>query len=117
MGLTYAQVRVTGSKASEELQLLVDTGSLYTWIHGRVLDNLGASGLGERRFRTIEGRDITRRVGEAVIESSGERATRIVVFAEEGDAQVMGADSLEGLGLELDPTTRRLKKVEAFIAY
>ncbi len=117
MGLTYAQVRVIGSTGSEDLQLLVDTGSLYTWIHKQILENLGASNLGERRFRTIEGRDIARKVGEAILESSGERATRIVVYAEESDAQVLGVDSLEGLGLELDPTSRRLKKVEAFVAY
>jgi len=117
MGLTYAQVRVTGPKTSEELRLLVDTGSLYTWIHRATLERLGTTELGERRFRTIEGRDIRRKVGEAVIELSAERATRIIVYAEEGDAEVLGADSLEGLGLELDPLSKRLKKVEAFIAY
>jgi predicted aspartyl protease len=52
-----------------------------------------------------------------VIESSGEKATRIVVYADERDAQVLGVDSLEGLGLEVDPTSKRLKKVESFIAY
>jgi len=52
-----------------------------------------------------------------VVESSGEKATRIVVFAMEGDAQVLGVDSLEGLGLEVDPTSKQLKKVESFLAY
>ena len=28
-----------------------------------------------------------------------------------------GSDSLEGLGLEVDPTSKRLKKVETLIAY
>lgn len=78
---------------------------------------MGVSDLGTLKFTSIEGRDIERQVGEAVIESSGEKATRIVVYADERDAQVLGVDSLEGLGLEVDPTSKRLKKVESLIAY
>ncbi|WP_252900964.1 hypothetical protein [Vulcanisaeta sp. JCM 14467] len=68
------------------------------------------------RFRTIEGRVIERDIGEVIIESMGERATTIVVFAQEGDAEVLGAYSLEGLRLEVDPVTRQLKKVKALLA-
>jgi len=117
MGLTYAQLRIIGPRASDELELLVDTGSLYTWIQKKNLEKLGVSPVGKRKFRTIEGRELVRQIGETVMELSGEKATRIVVFAEEGDAQVLGADSLEGLAFEVDPTTKRLKKVEAFVAY
>jgi clan AA aspartic protease len=117
MGMTYAEVRISGSKSRDELRLLVDTGSLYTWIEKEILDRVGASKLGNRKFKTIEGREIERQVGEAVVESTGEKATRIVVFAMEGDAQVLGVDSLEGLGLEVDPTSKRLKKVESVLAY
>jgi len=116
MGLTL-KLRMSGSEASEEVELTVDTGSTYTWVAESKLRVIGAKSLGKRNFRTIEGREIVRNVGEAVLEFGGEEATRIVVFAEPGDAEVLGVDSLEGLGLEVDPTTRRLKKVEAFIAY
>ncbi len=68
------------------------------------------------RFRTIDGKIVEREIGEAVIECLGERATRIIVFAENGDAEVLGIDALEGLRLEIDPTTRQLKKVEALLA-
>jgi len=47
----------------------------------------------------------------------GERCTSIVVFAEGGDAQVLGAVSLEGLGLEVDPKTKELEKTKVFAAY
>ena len=30
---------------------------------------------------------------------------------------VLGVEALEGLGFEVDPVTKQLKKVEAFIAY
>jgi predicted aspartyl protease len=117
MGLTLAKLTLTGSEATREVELLVDTGSIYTWVAESTLLLIGAKSLGKRNFRTIEGREIVRNVGEAMLEFAGERATRIVVFAEPGDAEVLGVDSLEGLGLEVDPTTKRLKKVEAFLAY
>ena len=47
----------------------------------------------------------------------GESATTIVVFGKVGDAAVLGSYSLEGLGLLVDPVTKKLRKVEAFIAY
>ncbi|WP_225876105.1 hypothetical protein [Infirmifilum lucidum] len=46
----------------------------------------------------------------------GEKATRVVVFAEEGDAEVLGVDALEGLRLEVDPVTRQLGKTGALLA-
>jgi len=117
MGLTSAKVTISGAKTSEQLELLVDTGSIYTWVSRDTLSRIGPRPLGRRSFRTIEGGEIVRDVGEATVELAGERATRIVVYAEPSDVQVLGVDSLEGLGLEVDPTTRRLKKVEAFAAY
>ena len=68
------------------------------------------------RFRTTEGRVIEREIGEAVVECLGERATTIVVFAEDEDAEVLGIYSLEDLRLEVDPVTRQLRKVEALLA-
>jgi len=72
--------------------------------------------MGRRVFRTVEGKLVEREVGEALIECEGERATTIVVFAEEGDVEVLGVHALEGLGLEVDPTTKELRKSEAILA-
>lgn len=46
----------------------------------------------------------------------GEEATTIIVFAEEGDVEVLGIYALEGLGLEVDPATKELRKSEAILA-
>mgnify|MGYP000630870347 CR=1 FL=1 len=69
--------------------------------------------MSRRRFRTIENRIIERDVGEAVIECLDRKATSIVVFAEETDNKVLGLHALEGLGLEVDPITKRLRETEA----
>jgi predicted aspartyl protease len=97
----------------------VGTGSIFTWIDNGSLKELGIEPLAEKRkkFRTVEGRGILRDLGEATLELAGDRATRIVVFAEKGDFAVLGADSLEGLGFEIDPVSKNLKKLESFAAY
>jgi len=119
-GLTYADVTVWSENGASRrsFNLLVDTGSVFTWIDKQALQELGIVPKSKgKKFRTIEGREIFRDVGEAALEINGERATRIVVFAEKGDGAVLGVDSLEGLGFEVDPTTKTLKKTEAFAAY
>ena len=119
MGNTTAKVRICNPKEPTkciDLDLIVDTGSTYTWVRASRLRELGIEPMARVRFRTIEGRVIERDISEVVIECMGERATRIVVFAQESDAEVLGVDALEGLRLEVDPVTRQLKKVEALPA-
>jgi len=119
MGHTVAAVRVCnpwdGSRCFE-VELIVDTGSTYTWIRRERLEAIGVKPSGVRRFRTIEGKTVEREVGEAAIECLGERATSIVVFAEKDDVEVMGVVALESLALEVDPITKQLKKSESLLA-
>ncbi len=119
MGHTLAKVRIYNAHDLSrllDLELLVDTGSTYSWIRRERLEGLGIKPMTKWKFRTIEGRLIKRDMGEAVIECLGEKATRIVVFAEKNDAEVLGVDALEGLRLEVDPVTKQLRKIEALLA-
>lgn len=118
MGHTVARVTLHGPDMckSEQIELLVDTGSTYTWVSNEVLEGLNMEAKTARKFKTIDGRMLERKVGEALIEYMNEKATRIVVFADKGDAEVLGVDALEGLGLEVDPTTKQLRKAEALLA-
>jgi predicted aspartyl protease len=80
------------------------------------LEELAVQPSTARNFRTMDGRTLKREVGEVLLEYAGERATRMVVFAEAADAQVLGDDALEGLGLEVDPISKELRKSEALLA-
>ena len=119
MGHTTAAVKICnpqdGTKCVET-ELIVDTGSTYTWIKRERLEAIGVKPSKARKFRSMEGRTIEREVGEAVIECLGERAMSIVVFAERDDVEVMGVVALESLALEVDPVTRQLKKAESLLA-
>lgn len=118
MGHTYAKVRVYNLDLSnfKELELIVNTCSTYTWISKKALEELGIGREAVRRFRTIEGRTVERAIGMGIIECLGLRAPTVFVFAEEGDLEVLGVYALEGLGLEIDPIAKELRKVEAILA-
>lgn len=118
MGHSYAKLPVYDKslRRAEEVELLVDTGSTYTWIPKQLMERLGIVPTTKRKFRTMDGRLLEREIAEAILDYEGEKATRIVVFALEGDATVLGVDALEGLMLEVDPTTKRLKRLEAALA-
>lgn len=118
MGHVYVKVKILSLDltASEEVELMVDSGSTYTWVSEQVLERLGIKKERDKEFKTIEGRLPRRNTGMGVVELMGERAPTILVFAQEGDAKVLGVHALEGLGFEFDPVKRELKKVEAILA-
>ena len=85
-------------------RMLVDTGSEYTWVPGQTLDKLGI----EREKKDLEfimanGQKVTRSVGFAIIRVEKSFTVDEVVFAEKGDLLLLGARSLEGLSLVVDP--------------
>src|SRR5437899_12824776 len=106
MGHTYVDITIYGrdSTRSKSIRLLVDTGSTNTWVGSKLLRELAIQPLKEREFRTVEGRKPRRRVGEALIEAFGEKATTIVAFAEKNDARVLGGHPLDEVARQLIPT-------------
>ncbi|HYY91207.1 MAG TPA: hypothetical protein VE955_04405 [Candidatus Dormibacteraeota bacterium] len=115
--MTRAKLILKGPREKTDLELLVDTGSLYTWISGSILKKVGVSPTSHRKFTTIEGRILERPIGDALIEYKGDSAHCVVVFAQEDDVNVMGMTALENLGLEVDPTRETLKRVESLAAF
>lgn len=96
-------------KSAEVTQLLVDTGSTYTWISENVLDQLGiVRSKKDRTFIMANGQHITRSVGYAFIFTNGTETVDEVVFAQPGDLQLLGARSLEGLNLRIDTVAQKL---------
>jgi len=114
VGLTYAKVRASNLMKPEvkrELELLVDTGSILTWMSRESLEALDIKPRGFRQFKTIEGKLIERETGVVVLEYEGLEAVSEVVFAEEGDGSVMGVTTLESLGFRVNPLTGKLEYI------
>ncbi len=109
VGITRATITLMGEKESE-VELIVDTGSILTWVKRGTLQKIGVKPRWEKEFRTIEGRIIKRKTGLIAIRHDGAEAGIEVVFGDRGDAEVLGVTALEGLGMEVDPVTRVLKR-------
>jgi len=89
-------------------ETLVDTGSEYTWVPRRVLEDLGIRAQRIQAFEVADGRRIERDIGYALVRAGGMEAPDLVVFAEPGDMTLLGAHSLEGLNLKIDPVRKAL---------
>jgi predicted aspartyl protease len=97
------------SKSAVLPKVLVDTGSEYTWVPATTLEKIGISR--EKKdvpFVMANGQRVTRSVGFAIIRLDKHFTVDEVVFAEPGDLLLLGARSLEGLNLTVDPSRKRL---------
>lgn len=119
VGIVHADLTVFSPDGSRSgtFHLIADPGALWTWLPQDALARLGIEPTDTGKFRTIDGRDIDRRIADASVECVGRRGIRRIVFAELGDSTVLGADTMEGLGLEVDPVHRRVKPMDAVPAY
>lgn len=88
--------------------VMVDTGSEYTWIPTDVLVELGVAPVRVDRFETADGRILERDVGFALVYAGGRSGPSVVVFAQEGDMILLGAHGLEGLNLRIDLARKEL---------
>ena len=113
MGTFHIKCRVENaverSRSAVVSNVLVDTGSEYTWIPTRTLEKLGI----EREKKDVpfimaNGQLVTRSVGFAIIRVDKCFTIDEVVFAEKGDLLLLGARTLEGLNLTVDERRKKL---------
>jgi predicted aspartyl protease len=113
MGMFVARCKIENivdrSKSVIIAQALVDTGSEYTWIPATTLEKIGVQR--EKKdltFVMANGQQVTRSVGFAIIRLDKFFTVDEVVFAEKGDLLLLGARTLEGLNLVVDPRQKKL---------
>jgi predicted aspartyl protease len=95
---------------------LVDTGAELTWAPTAALESLGISRQKQLGFRTADGRAVFRDIGYAIVHAGGTETIDEVVFAEPGDMTLLGARSLEGLNLRVDPRSKQLVDAGPIVA-
>lgn len=87
---------------------LVDTGAELSWFPADALESLGIQRRTKWRFRQADGTIIERWTGPAFVNVAGRSATDDVVFGEPGDLVLIGARSLGGLNVRVEPREKRL---------
>ena len=110
---------------TRNVQATVDTGAAYTTLPGSLLREIGVAPVGKRRFLLAERlrpggesggsaiaahdqRRIELDCGEARASINGESVATLVVFGEDDAPALLGAYTLEGLALAVDPVEQRL---------
>ncbi len=111
MGLLFVNGTIESARAPRRrrtLRFLVDTGAFYTMVPRDILESLRIRPIRQETFQFADGRKARWKVGEAQVSIDGRQATRLVVFGKPGTQPLLGADTLEGLALTVDPRRRRL---------
>lgn len=113
MGTFYAKCKIENpvnrTRVAVIAKMLVDTGSEYTWVSERTLERIGIQR--EKKdlaFVLANGQEVTRSTGFAIIRLDKFFTIDEVVFAERGDLLLLGARTLEGLNLTIDPARKKL---------
>jgi len=88
--------------------VLVDTGAEFSWFPASLLESLGIRRVKVWRFRQADGTVLERWTGGVALRVIGIPTIDEVVFGEPGDLVLLGAHSLEGLNLRVDPLRKQL---------
>ena len=110
MGIFRVPIEIGDLQASrfETVEALVDTGATYTMIPRSLLARLGISPGWRRTFALADGREREFDMAETRARLGGVTVTTIVLFGEENVTPLLGAYTLEGFGLAVDPARQRL---------
>ncbi len=109
--MTYIRVRISRRRKgpSRTVRLLVDTGSQYSLLPTRTLTELAIKPEWREEFGLANDQWMVRGVGRAYAHYRNRSAETFVIFGEPGDASLLGAYALEGLRLEVDPYSKRVR--------
>jgi predicted aspartyl protease len=118
MGLTYVDGIVRGRRrgAKRTVRFLVDSGAVYSVLRKADWRPLRLVAQREIEFVLADGSALRRQVSECMFELEGRRATSPIVLGEGQDEALLGAVTLETLGLVLNPLTRRLQPMRMLLA-
>ncbi len=119
MGLTVLEIEVgnpANPEVTEKIEFLIDSGAVYSVVPTPILEKLGIKPLAEQTFRLADGSKIVRKKGVALFKYRDQIGGADVIFGEEGDSMLLGAFTLEALGLALDPLRRELKPLPMILA-
>ena len=119
MGMTEVRVRVVNlvdASRFAEVDLVVDSGAIYSVVPAGVLRRIGVEPREVQTFGLAHGESVRRSVGDVRYEVGERTGAAPVIFGRRGDASLLGVVTLEALGLRLDPLRRLLRPLRLMIA-
>lgn len=111
MGIVYLKLKIINPahpRKKRECEFLIDSGAVYSVVPADILKKLGIKPTSTQEFILANGEIIKRAIGNAFFEYQGKIRAAPVVFGDKG-IYLLGATTLEALGMILDPIRRELK--------
>jgi predicted aspartyl protease len=111
MAVTFIRVRVSNParpRRSRPYEFLVDSGAVYSVMPAADLKRLGIQARSQEEFILANGELLRIPVGNAMFSYRGKERAAPVVFGEKG-VYLLGATTIEALGMILDPIRRQRK--------
>ncbi len=102
--------------APRVLEALVDTGAGYSVVPHPVLEGLGCQPVRAQRVAFADGRVEEWVLTQVDVECEGRRGASPVFMGPPGAPALLGATTLEILGLGIDPVNRRLVPIDVYLA-
>jgi predicted aspartyl protease len=99
----------------EELEAMPDTGATPTVIPASVLRRLGITPTQRKIFEYANGNQVELDMAPAIVRVEGEETITWVIFGEEGGGALLGAYTLEGMFLGVDPYNQSLTPVRGVL--
>ena len=119
MGLTHITLHVANPgrpRKTLPVEFLVDSGAVYSVVPATTLRKLGVKAHSKQVFTLADGSQIARRKGDLLFAMDGSRGAAPVILGEPGDSTLLGAVTLEALGVILDPIKRELRPLPMVLA-
>jgi clan AA aspartic protease len=117
MGLTFIEGVVRGSKKKKTtIEFLVDSGAIYTLLPQKEWKAIGLKPKRKMTFTLADGTRVERYISECHISLPQGEGHTPVILGEPGDEPLLGAVTLEILGLVLNPFNRSLEPMRAMLA-
>ena len=92
----------------EPVDALVDTGVSYSMLPRSMLERLGIATLARHGFELADRSVVEYDVGEAQLRVNGRERTTSVMFGDDEDEPLLGANALQVLLLVVDPVAEEL---------
>ncbi len=104
-------------KSARIEELIVDSGSEFTWLAQDVLSRIGVRvRKPDQEFMMANGEVVKRDVGYAILRVNGFETVDEVVFVQAGDLNLLGAHTLEGFGAIVDARRKQLVAAGPYLA-
>ena len=117
MGVFSVEIEVGDPQAKgfETVEALVDTGATNTVLPVGLLGRLGVTPYSKSTFELADGSHLDLDVGRTWVKLDGKQEFTQVVFGADPGGAILGAITLEEMGLAVDPVRQRLVPVHKLL--